>query len=213
LNFLVSVRTYLDHTETKIKKEFGKESVQWKRVKAACSAEYDGFFAYRFLYRLRNYVQHCGAPPSIIHSSANLADRESKEVKRAGALYLTRDRLLEDYDGWGEQVAADLRSLPEDFDIMPYVVTMMECLTRIAIVVVKDELPELARKTQFLVGLLKEVDMSLGEPAIVELDIAQLRDQKTQMHFEWIPYHRVDEMLYAFSGIWPGEHAESTGST
>ena len=54
LNFLSSVRTFLDHTETKLKTVYGSNSVQVNKFKKKCSVEYDSNFSYRFLYKLRN---------------------------------------------------------------------------------------------------------------------------------------------------------------
>jgi hypothetical protein len=55
-------RAFLDYWETNIKHDFGKDSMQIKAFKNATHLEYDNIFAYRFIYELRNYIQHCGMP-------------------------------------------------------------------------------------------------------------------------------------------------------
>ena len=61
-NYLASIRFFLDFTETRVKRRFGKTSQQAQSFKRACSSAFDNTFAYRFLYKLRNYAQHCGLP-------------------------------------------------------------------------------------------------------------------------------------------------------
>ena len=62
LNFLSSVRTFLDHSETELKRNYGNSADILKRFKEICSESYDNCFSYRFLSRLRNYSQHCNMP-------------------------------------------------------------------------------------------------------------------------------------------------------
>ena len=52
LNFLSSFKTFLDHSETSLKRRFGKESDEVKRFKQACSEAFDSHFEYRFFYRV-----------------------------------------------------------------------------------------------------------------------------------------------------------------
>jgi len=61
-NYLSSIRMFLDHNEYNLKKRYGSDSPRVKRFKKTCSQIYDNSFSYRFLYKLRNYVQHCGMP-------------------------------------------------------------------------------------------------------------------------------------------------------
>ena len=68
-NFLYSIRTFLDHTETNLKRRYGKNSERFNDFKKACSEAYDNNFSYKFIYKLRNYVQHCGMPPSQLNFS------------------------------------------------------------------------------------------------------------------------------------------------
>lgn len=67
LNLLSSVRMYLDHTETTTHRKYGDTSPIYTNFRRACSDAYDNQFSYRFLYKLRNYAQHCGSPLSEFH--------------------------------------------------------------------------------------------------------------------------------------------------
>jgi hypothetical protein len=79
LNYLTSFRTLLDHIETIIKRKYGKESVQATKLKNLTSHLYDTYFAYRFIYKLRNYAQHCGLPIDEFSISAKkMSDNKYK---------------------------------------------------------------------------------------------------------------------------------------
>lgn len=62
LNYLSSVRTLLDHMETTLKRLYGNNSHKVIKFKDVCSKAYDEHFSYRFLYKLRDYAQHCELP-------------------------------------------------------------------------------------------------------------------------------------------------------
>jgi len=69
--FLSAFRTFLDHWETYLKRKFGKESNEAVLFKSATWYEYDNVFAYRFLYELRNYIQHEEFPDIAVSSKIN----------------------------------------------------------------------------------------------------------------------------------------------
>ncbi|MEX6095563.1 hypothetical protein, partial [Morganella morganii] len=60
LNYMMSVKTLLDHMETKINRRYGEASTEFVEFKALTANEFDSKFSYRFMYKLRNFVQHCG---------------------------------------------------------------------------------------------------------------------------------------------------------
>ena len=65
VNYLTSMKMFLDHSELDLKRRDDKDSgVRFKNWRIDCSAEYDDYFAYRFLYRFRNYILHIGLPLS-----------------------------------------------------------------------------------------------------------------------------------------------------
>lgn len=69
MNTLGMFRSFLDHTDTTLSHEYGKKSEELKSWKEITAREYDSVFEYRFLYNLRNYVQHLGPPPFHISFS------------------------------------------------------------------------------------------------------------------------------------------------
>ena len=77
VNFLSSMHMYLEHTERHLKQadkaDGGDRAAAWD---AARHAEYDDYFAYRFLYKFRNYVQHVGLPLHALSIEHSLKDAD-----------------------------------------------------------------------------------------------------------------------------------------
>jgi hypothetical protein len=119
INWLGSVRLFLDHAETDLKRRFGNPSPQADRFKAAASTAFDTNAGYRFIAKFRNYVQHCGRPASRL--SGHAVDGRSVVV-----IELDRDELLGSFD-WGSY-KAELAAMDESFDLMPLAAEAMEGL-------------------------------------------------------------------------------------
>jgi len=113
LNFMMSARTFLDHMETFIKREYGKQSVEIDLFEKLTADEFDNRFSYKFMYKLRNYVQHCGMPP-LNYSKYKLLDVEAPYA--ALTLEFDRDELLSGFDSWGAIVKPELKSQKQKFD-------------------------------------------------------------------------------------------------
>ena len=60
LNFLTSVTRYLDNTASRLKRDHGKESYLLERFHMLRTSAYDNSPSYRFMYGLRNHIQHRG---------------------------------------------------------------------------------------------------------------------------------------------------------
>jgi hypothetical protein len=121
LNLLSSVRTYIDHTETRLKRTFGDKSEEFNLFKELTSKCFDDHFAYRFLSKLRNYSQHCGLPTGSISITDDVNGYCLK-------LSLVRDNLLADFDSWGSIVKPDLQKQDKEFDIIPLLDKKVELL-------------------------------------------------------------------------------------
>jgi hypothetical protein len=92
LNLLSAIRSYLDYVETK--RKYGDASSSITRFKKSCSDAYDNSFSYRFLYRFRNYAQHCGLPLTRAFSNAETTEHGSESVHRSLEVGIHRDELL-----------------------------------------------------------------------------------------------------------------------
>lgn len=125
INYLSSMKMFVDHTEIKFKKSYGAKSDIFKKWKALTSTEYDKHFAYRFLYKLRNYTQHIGFPIDSV--SVHHVDRE----KRVIIPYFVRDKLLESSFDWDSRLKKDLNEQSNDFRVFPLLNENNGCLARI----------------------------------------------------------------------------------
>lgn len=199
-DWLQSIRAYLDHTETRLKRRYGKESDQVARFKAACARAYDSHFAYRFFYKLRN-AQHTGfAPVAVAIKSVALPSG----TERWASLEFDRDELLQAYEKWGV-VRTDLEQMPERFGIEEHINKMMDCLEEIADEVSQIEEPLLRREMKVIEVLLGLAPPGEGTPQVVRLPADPTQRPKTidlqpipevrwkQKEWEWMKNYRVWE--------------------
>jgi hypothetical protein len=170
LNYLSAVRTYLDHSEYNLKKRYGEDSEEVTHFKKACSDAYDTHFSYRFVSRLRNYVQHCGMPLGKMQIISEETDVETRKVIHYFTVSFDRDELLRKYDRWGQQVADELRGFPELFEIAPHLSDAMGCLTPINRIVVEERLRDLRQSVTIVQGLVRQVVDVQGTPGIFRYD-------------------------------------------
>lgn len=149
--WLQAIRAFLDHTETRLKRRYGDDSPQCRAFDEATSAMFGSFFAYRFLYKLRN-AQHVDFTPIGIVLSERV---EHGRRVTDGSARFRRDDLLNGFSRWGT-VKAELEQFPETFPMDEFVVTMIQCLDYIAYVVAEAERP-------YLEGLVGGVDEALSK--------------------------------------------------
>lgn len=122
--FTSAFRSFLDHWETYLKREFGKESKEVILFKNATSIEYDNVFAYRFTYELRNYIQHEGFPDTT--SNSYIDEFEQRHF----SLYFNNKRLLESGHNW-KGVKKDLLDENCKLDFLLLLPEIMGSLNRI----------------------------------------------------------------------------------
>lgn len=106
LNYLFSFRAYVDHLETFIKRKFGKTSEQindWTVLKNKIHKEN---FAYKFMYDLRNYAQHCGMPIDIFEILPSIDDNNYSVKINIGFDPVT---LLQKFE-WGNPLKSELKN-------------------------------------------------------------------------------------------------------
>jgi hypothetical protein len=128
LNWLTATRLFIDHHLTSFASDYGENSDQRQQLQAAIRNEYDNSMAYRFLYKLRDYTQHCGFPVDQVTLAAANPDKN----KRATTVEFTagRDRLLANFD-WKSKVREDLLKMPERIDVLELIEQASPCFRRI----------------------------------------------------------------------------------
>ncbi|MBI5402903.1 MAG: hypothetical protein HY959_05855 [Ignavibacteriae bacterium] len=192
LNFLSSVRTYLDHTETRFKREFGAKSDEILLFKKETGEAYDNYFSYRFLYKLRNFSQHCGLPSGSLKINSEAGDK-GKTICTL-TIFLVRDDLTSKYDSWGEKVTEDLNKKEETFDIVPLIDEKFELLEKLN---TKINAPNYSKHIEYgnkLLSLLLEVTEQRGAPSLICSDIIE---EKINMEITWFPYEMISKITGA----------------
>jgi hypothetical protein len=187
LNLLSSIRTYLDHTETRFKREYGLASDEFKIFKTETSKTYDENFSYRFLYKLRNYSQHCGLPAGSLKLSSFSENGLPKYILK---LSLLRDELLQNFE-WGNPITEELRKQEKVFDILFLIKTKFNLLDKI-----NNRVKNLAYKHYqtegfALLRLLQEIENKDGAPCILKTIPV---DNKTELILHWFPFDSITKI-------------------
>jgi hypothetical protein len=179
LNFLTSVRQFLDHTETRLKRLYEHSPDVYETFRDQTIKAFDRSLAYRFLYKLRNFSQHCGAPIGIV-------EHESKAIGKSGVvshqlhlLFNAPQLLLEGGDTWGP-VKRDLERINGVFPIDPLPEAAMKELEEIWERVRSAEKPHLAKAADITVRQVDEIKKPKMNPAVVR---AWHRKESTSFEF------------------------------
>lgn len=156
MNYLSSMRMYIDLTEKELSDRDSSDGASrlpsWRQ---AASAEYDDYFAYRFLYRFRNYIQHVGLPLSMSELSG-YRDEDGNVVGRI-LLGESPSHLVSAFDGWST-VGPELAALTTSIDLSEQIHMSIECLERLEEFFVEQFEPELRQS----VGAIEEVIGDFG---------------------------------------------------
>lgn len=197
LNLLSSIRTYLDHTETRLKRTFGEKSEEFLQFKTLTSDCFDNHFSYRFLTKLRNYSQHCGLPTGSISISE---DENGHSLK----LSLVRDSLLKNYDSWGAIVKPQLQAQNEEFDIIPLLKNKTSLLKEVNQKISLSQIKKLSTQGNHLLELIIETqDKGQGIPCILKM--SGHIDNPT-MQIKWFPYDIISKITGTkINAIYTGE--------
>lgn len=168
LNFLSSVRTYLDHHEASISRRHGQNSENLQCFHQYCSDAYDSSFSYRFLYKLRDYAQHCGLPISHIEFSDALSKEDPPKRVHSLAVGISRDHVLRNF-GW-KGLTAEVASQSPIIDVNRHISRLMRDLDTINQRVLEDELPFLRDSARVIIELVNRMEFDEGQPCVFEFD-------------------------------------------
>ncbi len=192
LNFLLALRIFLDHSRFNLNKRYGGHSERVREFEKACTNEYEHFFSYRFIYKLRNYAQHCGMPVGEMELASTLEDPATGRVTRSLAVYFDRDGLLSEYDSWGK-LKQEIQTLPAKFEINSHVAQAMECIKRINLNLIKNDLREIVESAQIVQNLAAPLKHESGRPCILFLAKDLISGSESmKVSIRWIPLHVLD---------------------
>lgn len=152
--FFSELRVFLDNTQTKLKRRYGKDSEEWRAFKDACTRQFDGSFAYRFVYGLRNYAVHVNLPLNAVTLTFGQRPFDTEDPSTHNRLRgeVDRDLLLREFD-WRSDVRAGLEGLPPRFEFKPYMDKAMACLEKIHLELFCAKLPGEKRAAERLLAL------------------------------------------------------------
>jgi hypothetical protein len=166
LNFLAAMRQFLDHTEARIKRNYKHHSAVLESFQRATSHAFDTAFAYRFLYKVRNYAQHVGAPIGIVDVQVKAEGRTRSHILHL--LYNPAELLENAGDLWGP-VKADLKARSRLFQADPLAAAVLCHLRRIWKKVIEAERPILLQGANEIMQLVKDAPKPYISPAIARL--------------------------------------------
>lgn len=179
LNFLSASRLYLDHTAFRLSRTYGKQSPEVMAFDEATKRAYEGSFAYRFLYKLRNFGQHCGMPVGYAALNSRLVDPPKLEAKHELQVsFRTEELLSEDRAVWG-QVARELEERGPELEVAPLIREKAALVRDIHRDVTAKEEPHVRDKAAQVHNILKDGFMNGGVPAVG--DFQQVADSRGGM--------------------------------
>lgn len=106
-----SIHHHQDQSYIEVKRKFGKDSPEHRKVKAAFAEIYDDCFGYRYLYKLRNTMVHYTMEAAAMRGEAQLYKGEKIAFVD---MQMDRSALLDMKDHLNAPLKEELRSLPGD---------------------------------------------------------------------------------------------------
>jgi hypothetical protein len=200
-NWLTSFRLFLDHAETRLKRQFGRDSAQFSLFKQRTAEAFDQHAGYRFVCKFRNYVQHCGAPLSRLTVGKMETPPLNRHLRQHARFLLSRSELLENFE-WGSPVRADLEAMEEEVDLEPLASEAMEQLRDIDRLIFDIAITEAARTIGDLRELLAMMPQhAAGSPTLFRYTTAADRADVTSISPRLIPIGLVE----ALEGVADGQ--------
>lgn len=114
-NFLSSASAFRDRSTTRLRERYGVGSLELRLLEGAMKDAYDGSFAYRLLYNLRNFGQHHDSPLSPM--PAHGVRQDSGEMQFSVSLVLWPTELLRGIK-LNKSFRAELAAQPSEISLM-----------------------------------------------------------------------------------------------
>ncbi|HTX89785.1 MAG TPA: hypothetical protein VMC09_01095, partial [Anaerolineales bacterium] len=167
INYLSSFRTMIDHYQTRCTRLDRGGSQYLGTFKVSTANIYDASFSYRFIYQLRNYVQHCGLPVGCV--GAEVYKNEAGDTVAQLSVYFDRDSLLTRFNKWGK-IKNELEAQPARIEISVHLVEFHQRVLELYRALVQMELDIVNGARLYLSGLVSEVHSQLpgARPLIVD---------------------------------------------
>ncbi len=168
LNFLASVRQFLDHTETRIKRRYANHPSVLSAFESETRKAFDSSFAYRFLYKLRNFGLHCGAPIGTVDIESSAIGASGITLHKLLVKFEPAQLLKDGHGTWGK-VRRDLEMRRDPFDVEPLAKEAMQSVEHIWTTVRGEERPILREAADRAVHTVADVPARYRSPAVVRM--------------------------------------------
>ncbi|MGE3795827.1 MAG: hypothetical protein AB7I38_18135 [Dehalococcoidia bacterium] len=165
LNWLTANRLFIDHHEALFKSDYGEDSHEYQRLKAAVKLEYDGNRAYRVLHNLRDYMQHREFPAASVTITAT--SPELDDWSAIVEFVVERDSLLSSGFNWKAKPRRDLGDMPENIDILGLIEEASPCFRRVFAEITRVRLEGARDSVAHLASLVEQCRLEEGVPHIV----------------------------------------------
>ncbi|WP_159001546.1 hypothetical protein [Streptomyces sp. SBT349] len=179
-NWLAARRLYLENERNLILSQYSDASGEMDEFRQATSAAFDSREGYRFLYNLRDYVQHCGLPPGSLHVSGSTE-------KRRVVLTLDKSRLLTARFNWSKHAKTLLLSWPAAIPLLPLMDEAMDGYARIEERMLRINLRRCIQLAPLLLQSLRSFDHSGGAPALFKFSSTPLGADSVNIATRGIP--------------------------
>jgi hypothetical protein len=123
----------------------------WEKFHDHTSEQYDQNVSYRFLYKLRNYIQHHSPPIYILYNS--YLEKEQPVIQIT--MYCSKEELLQDKEM--KKIKSDILLMDDVIDILPHVDSMMMSLNQILVKHLQDEFLYLRKSAMCIHNLLQKI--------------------------------------------------------
>lgn len=199
INYLTNFRIYLDHTETRLKRDY-KDGGIIELFKKSTNNFFDETFSYPFIYQLRNFVQHCSIPFSP--EKIDYLKKDTTEVERSTAdIFFDRDGLLENFKKWKKIVAEKIRAQGEKIELISNVQESLFCLQELEGQIKESEIKILTSKAERLIEICQPVLQNNGTPGIASLEEVEGHKNKYKSSMLSFPFGALISMGFNFAQV------------
>ena len=195
LNYLSSVRTFLDHNLTDLKRSRrdpkvpSPEEVFFEDI---LNKNYDESFAYRFLYQLRNYVQHCGMPVGNVLINAEKDSSVSGGKRITVSVVFDRDTLLNRFKDW-KTAKKSLLEMPAQFEVSPLLQELVFRLGIIHFQLNEKLFPDIEAEAALINRMHSEVREA--DSRVVVLDVTDQADKAVDLQIIDFPIIQAQQIF------------------
>ncbi|WP_318476080.1 hypothetical protein [Photobacterium leiognathi] len=192
LNLLSSLKTFLDFSETFLRRKYGKDSSEIKEFKLAQSLQFDENFSYRFCYKLRNYAQHCGLPVGGF-ATKTLQISETETLSKV-TVFVDRDLLISNFD-WGAKVKQEILEQDEKIDLGAHLRKFVNCIGILSKALLDIESKSMLISMEYIEGMIDSVRDKYPDMYPVIYNFKTSNSSYGDMY--WLPTELIKEIKEA----------------